>query len=106
MSRHTAQHALSARSTDPRASASSTAFATGSATSVDANVSIAPAKNDAKPSPHLAVHKPDRRARTSVSQPPERFATPAQRNGRPANRLPLIVENPSTRVRYVGSHVK
>src|SRR3954469_1156472 len=105
MSRHTAQQALNARSTDPRASASRMAFAIGWGTSVDANVSNAPAKNEANPSPHRAVLNPRVRARTSVSHPPERFAIPAHRNGRPDSNPPLSAEKPSTRIKYVGTHV-
>src|SRR5262245_37701569 len=106
MSRQTAQHALSARSTDPSASARRIAFAIGAATSVDANVNTAPVKNDAKPSPQRAVRSPDVRASTSGSQPPAGLAMPAHRNGSPASSPPLNAENPRTRIKYVGSHVK
>src|SRR5688572_17187667 len=105
-SRHTAQHALSAKSADASASASSTALTMGDGTTVEAISSAAHVANDSDPSVQRAVRRPRVRARWSVYQPPARFATPASRNGSDEKKPPPIIENPSSRVRYVGSHVK
>ena len=95
-SRHTAQHAPSAKSADASANASSSAFATGGPTSTAASVSTALAKNDTAPSVERACRRPAVRDSRSVVQPPARLAAPASTNGSDENAPPATAENPSS----------
>ena len=59
-----------------------------------------------EPSITRAMRKPRVRASASVHQPPVMFAAPASRNGSDEKNPLAFAENFSSRMRYVGSHVK